>query len=334
MSNDSPQDRLLYFRPRARWREGAFDSATLSTQLQGINEVAADGNAHRLFVVSSGRQHGELVRYDLSKQSFAIMLPGASATYVDVAKDLQLVAYVNSQDNTLWVSRFDGAGRRQLDSAGMSVQLPRWSPDGKSIAFMGKQPKRPWRIFIAPVAGGKPKEASQSDDNQGAPTWSPDGKSLVYGNVDCEGEETCAIHKIDVANGEVTKLPDSQGLGTARWSPDGKHIAALNPAQHKLVVFDVGRREWRALAENVNGNDISWSSDSRFIYSRSSMNGQASILRVPESGGSVQTVLNLRSFSQETGELDTWFSLTPDNELLLNRWLNTSEIYALSYREQ
>jgi hypothetical protein len=51
-------------------------------------------------------------------------------------------------------------------------------------------------------------------------------------------------------------------------------------------------------------------------------------------GGAVETVLNLDSFSKSVGQLDTWFSLTPDNALLLNRWLNTSEIYALNYKEE
>jgi len=41
--------------------------------------------------------------------------------------------------------------------------------------------------------------------------------------------------------------------------------------------------------------------------------------------------LKLDSFSKAAGQLDTWFSLTPDNALILNRWLNTSEIYALNY---
>jgi len=62
-----------------------------------------------------------------------------------------------------------------------------------------------------------------------------------------------------------------------------------------------------------------------------SMSGETEILRVAVGGGSVQIVLKLDSFSKAAGQLDTWFSLTPDNALILNRWLNTSEIYALNY---
>lgn len=333
VSNDSEGEHLLYFRWRPWWRASEFEASALSTKFKRIDALTADSVARRLFVISGGQSHGELARYDLSTRSFTMMLPGTSATFVDMTKNLALVTYVKSQDSTLWVSRTDGMGKKELSPVGMMVELPRWSPDGEWIAFMGKQPNRPWRIFIIPAAGGTPKEASQGDDNQGAPTWSPDGNSLVYGNLDCQGDHTCGVHKIDLASGKITTLPGSQGLGTARLSPDGQHIAALSPALHKLYVFDVGQRRWRVLADGINGNDVSWSSDSRFIYTKSSMSGQAKILRVAVRGDAVETVLNLGSFSEAAGELDVWFALTPDNALLLNRWLNASEIYALNYQE-
>jgi Tol biopolymer transport system component len=263
-----------------------------------------------------------------------MLLPGSSATYVDLSKNNGLVTYVETRDNTLWVSQTDGSEARQLTPAGVGVELPRWSPDGKWIAYMGKLPDRPWRIFVVPAAGGASREASQSDDNQGAPTWSSDGRFLAYGSVLCLPERTCAIHTIDLASGKIATISDSQGLGTARWSPDGRYIAALNPVKNELFVFDLDRRKWRKLAEGINGNDVSWSSDSKYVYTKSSMSGQTEILRVGVGGGPTQTVLNLDSFSKAAGQLDTWFSLTPDNALVLNRWLNTSEIYALSYGER
>jgi Tol biopolymer transport system component len=199
---------------------------------------------------------------------------------------------------------------------------------------MGQLPHRPVRIFVLPASGGVFREASKGDDSQGAPTWSPDGRFLVYGNVFCQQGSTCAIHRIDLASGQVTTLPGSQGLSTARWSPDGRHIAALNSLRRELSVFDFGSRRWRKLADGINGNDVSWSSDSKYVYTKSSMQGPTEILRVAVGGGAVETVLNLDSFSKSVGQLDTWFSLTPDNALLLNRWLNTSEIYALNYKEE
>ena len=144
----------------------------------------------------------------------------------------------------------------------------------------------------------------------------------------------CAVHTIDLASGKVATLPDSQGLGTARWSPDGHHIAALKPGKNELYIFDLDRQKWRRLAEGINGNDISWSSDSKYVYTKSSMSGETEILRVGVGGGAPQSVLKLDSFSRAAGQLDTWFSLTPDSAIVLNRWLNTSEIYALDYSEK
>jgi Tol biopolymer transport system component len=327
----STENRLLQLRPQPWWRTGSFQTYSLSTHLDKIGGLAADAGARKIFVINGENQQGELVRYDLSTRSFTMLLPEAFATFVDFTKNREFATYVKSQNASLWVSRADGSDARQLSPAGMGVQLPRWSPDGKWIAFMGQLPHRPFRIFVLPAAGGVFKEASRGDDSQGAPTWSPDGRFLVYGNVFCQEGGTCAIHRIDLASGKVITLPNSQGLSTARLSPDGRHIAALNAVERELLVFDRGSQRWRKLADGINGNDVSWSSDSRYVYTKSSMSGPTEILRVAVGGGTVETVLNLDSFSKSVGQLDTWFSLTPDNAVLLNRWLNTSEIYALNY---
>ena len=322
---------FLYLRSRQWWGRWSLQVTDLGTRLRKIDGIAADTSSRRLFVLSSDPLHGELVRYDRASQSFAMLLPGIAATFVDYAKRTGRITFVKPPDNALWLSRVDGSEAKQLSPAGMNVELPRWSPNGKSIAFMGKTGALPWRIFIVGAMGGLPKEASEGNDNQGAPTWSPDGKSLAYGGVHCQEEHTCAIHRIDMESGRITTIPGSQGLGTARWSPDGRYIAALNPVRAELHVFDVGRQKWRRLAEGINGNDLNWSSDSRNLYANTSVTGKAQILRIPTEGGSAEVVVNLDSLSKSVGYLGNWFSLTPDDSIMLNRWLDGSEIYALSY---
>jgi len=199
---------------------------------------------------------------------------------------------------------------------------------------MGLVAGKPYRDYILALDRGHdaiPEEASKGEDNQGAPTWSPDGRFLVYGNVRCREENSCAIHQIDLSKHESTKIAGSDGLTTARLSPDGRHIAALNISEHAIYILDTQNSTWRKLTDQVDGNDLSWSSDSTFVYAKSYMRGTVEIVRVPASGGAMQTVIDLNVFSKAAGQLDTWFGLTPDNSIMLNHVLMTNEIYDITY---
>ncbi len=74
------------------------------------------------------------------------------------------------------------------------------------------------------------------------------------------------MHKIDIASGQESAVPESEGLGTARWSPDGKFIAALDSIKHRVMLFSESTNRWRELAGDVNGNDLSWSTDSKCLF--------------------------------------------------------------------
>jgi Tol biopolymer transport system component len=328
---DAKSDHLSLLSNSAWWRRQAWHSTAISTQFQVIGGIAANENGKELLLLTAMHPQAELVRYSPSIRSYTALLPGQSATYVDISRDMSSATYVDSQSFSLWVSRTDGSDRRQLSPPGMSVELPRWSPDGKLIAFMANTSHRTYRVFIVPASGREIKEASEGDDSQGAPTWSPDGRYLVYGGVLCQESHSCAIHRIDLQTGHVTTIPGSTGLQTARWSPDGRHIAALDGVQKQLRVFDFGREEWRTLAEGIDGNDVSWSSDSRFVYTKRSSSGKTEIVRVAIDGGSLQTALNLDSFGKSMGDPGIWFSVAPDNSVLISRWVNGAEIYSLSY---
>ncbi len=134
---------------------------------------------------------------------------------------------------------------------------------------MGAMPGHPWRDYILRVSDGALRGASKRSDNQGAPTWSPHGKYLLYGNVMCQETQSCAIHRIDVATGKAETIPGSSGLMTARWSPNGKYIAALQPTSFQLMLFDGATQKWRPLANGIDGADLSWSPDSHYICGHS-----------------------------------------------------------------
>ena len=60
-----------------------------------------------------------------------------------------------SEGQSLWRGRKKDASQRlHLTFPPMEVELPRWSPDGKRIAFMGlKSPRDRWQTYVVPFEG-------------------------------------------------------------------------------------------------------------------------------------------------------------------------------------
>lgn len=310
-----------------------FTPVEFRDQLANIFALALDRTTRTLFVLSGATGGTELLRFNPATREFSPFLPGVAAKDVNFARDGRWITYVGPQGNSLWISRADGSQKRQVSFHAAEMELPRWSPDGHWLAVMAKLPNRPWRIFLIPAAGGAPKEASGGTDNQGAPTWSPDGRWLIYGTVKCQEVGRCAIHKIDLSTGQVLTLPGSQGMGTARWSPDGRYVAALYPERRQVYVFDLRTERWRKLADGVNGNDLNWSADSRYVYASRPIGDKPEILRMSLSDGKVNSAVDLSAFSRLAGRVDTWFGMASDGSIIFMRWLDQSEVYALHYQE-
>ena len=58
-------------------------------------------------------------------------------------------------------------------------QSPKWSADGKYIAFVSDRSGRD-EIWISDPEGRSPKKITDLDNEKNAPIWSPDSKSLLY----------------------------------------------------------------------------------------------------------------------------------------------------------
>lgn len=336
------QEKIYFLEKRQDPWNSDFDLEEMNSRVDSMSDLTLDKKSNKLYALGNyaGPENGvvtsrlDVLKFDVHSSEFSLFLPGISANEVNFSRDGRSIAYIREPDQTLWVSRPDGSGARQIETQASHLELPRWSPDGRWLAFMGQRPGKPWRIFVVSSSGGRPREASVGTDNQGAPTWSPDGRWLAYGNVECQEEGTCAIHKIEVATGREMTVPGSDGLGTARWSPDGRHIAALNPVGHEVHVFDVATQQWRKLIDNVNGNDLSWSADSRYLYASRPAGDQPEILRISLKDSKVETSVDLRSFVALSGQIGKWFAVAPDGSVLISREMAGKEIYSLGYTEK
>jgi Tol biopolymer transport system component len=319
----------------AWWWESPLQLAETKLGMKVLDAIAFDPGSHRVFVLGGPGVAGDLVRYDPQTKGFREILPGFAGEFLDYSRDGQWIAFVRygERRSTLWVSHADGSNARQLTDPSEDVQLPHWSPDGNQLAYISKTADRPWRIMIQRLADSARREASEGNDNQGAPTWSPDGRFLVYGTVQCQPTNTCAIRRIDLSTGKVQTLPGSEGLFTARWSPDGHWIAATRLEQHQIFLFEVATQRWRKLADAVDGTDLSWSANSQYLYVNLA-GPNARIVRIRVTDGHWETVADLRSQNIfNLADVQTLgFSLAPDNSLILHTRVDPTEIYSYDLR--
>ena len=207
----------------------------------------------KLFVIGQ-TYRGELMRYDSKSSQFSPFLEGTSAEYVAFSKDGQWVAYVSYPEGTLWRSKLDGSERLQLTYPPMYPVLPRWSPDAKKIVFFefALSSDKTARIYEVSSECGSPRQLIPADPrHQLDPNWSPDGSKIVYGGQ--SGDAASAIRILDIASHQVSNLPDSQGLFSPRWSPNGRYILAFSADSMKLLLFDFQTQKWTELAKGPMG---------------------------------------------------------------------------------
>ena len=282
----------------------------------------------RLFVVGS-QPRGELARYDTRSGQFVPYLSGISADSVAFSRDGQWCAYAAFPEGTLWRSKVDGSQRLQLTFPPMTVFLPRWSPDSKRIAFQGQAPGNPWKMYLVSAEGGAPQEVLPGFGDVG---WSADGNSLVFSDTPTYVEPgpatKVALHILDLRTHQVSTLPDSQGLRSPRWSPDGRYIAALRAGPEALTLFDFSTRKWVELTTTVTVNWPSWSRDSKHIYF-DSVGADSAFYRVRVSDRKLERLVSLKGVRRTS--LFLWSGLAPDDSPLVLRDVGTQEIYALEW---
>jgi dipeptidyl aminopeptidase/acylaminoacyl peptidase len=105
-----------------------------------------------------------------------------------ISPDGTRVAYVvtevlkeeNRTNADIWVISADGSGEpRKLTSSPKRDAHPRWSPDGKWIAFESSRDGE-GQIFLLPVGGGEARKVTTLATGAGQAVWAPDGKSLAF----------------------------------------------------------------------------------------------------------------------------------------------------------
>jgi len=109
------------------------------------------------------------------------------ATDPQISPDGQWVAYVrrfsdiqtDRRYGNLWLAKVDGAVHRPLTSGRTHEDSPRWSPDGKRLAFISDKGGTP-QLYVRYMDTGESFAVTSAPTPPANPTWSADGALLAY----------------------------------------------------------------------------------------------------------------------------------------------------------
>ena len=85
----------------------------------------------------------------------------------------------DKQATSIWVVPADGSSAARLFTAGPQDSSPRWSPDGKWLAFVAERGHGP-QLHLAPLGGGEAIALTELPHGVSQPVWSPDGSCLAF----------------------------------------------------------------------------------------------------------------------------------------------------------
>ena len=296
-----------------------------------FSDPAADDVPNQAFVIGSLRR-AELVRYVTQTGELVPYLSGISAEGVEASRDGQWVAYTVFPEGTLWRSNITGSERVQLTFAPMRAFLPRWSPDGKQIAFIGTATGDRWTTYLIPSQGGVARQMIPENDEIADATWMPNGSSIIFGPW--SSGQSRGIKVLDLNTNRVSPLPGAMEMWSPRISPDGRYIAALSQKESKMMLFNSRTQKWEELSDHYSGYP-SWSRDGKFLYFQDWNHGTgypSRVVRIRIRDRRLETVVDLKNLDRlSIGTFMSWSGLAPDDSVLLSRNNSTQEIYAVKW---
>jgi TolB protein len=133
------------------------------------------------------------------------------------------IAYVVKRGNRyeLQIADADGAGAETALASFEPIISPAWSPDGRRLAYVSFENKKPV-VYVHSLLDGKRQVAANFRGSNSAPAWSPDGRTLA---VSLSREGGSQIFLMSPDGSGVRRLTSSPAIDTEpRYSPDGRWI--------------------------------------------------------------------------------------------------------------
>lgn len=135
---------------------------------------------------------------------------------------------------TLQRSDYDGARATTLLQSREPILSPRFAPDGRRIAYVSFEQRRP-RIFLQNIDTGRREQLTNYEGLNGAPAFSPDGNRLAF-VLSKDGNPE--IYVMDLNSRQLTRLTNHYAIDTEPfWGKDGQTIYFTSDRAGKPQIY-------------------------------------------------------------------------------------------------
>ena len=196
--------------------------------LNTFQELALSPDGKKIAVVA----RGEIFAASAKDGGDAVRVTRAYARdgQITWASDSKRIAYISERNGNgqLFLYDFMTNTETQLTSDKLNDAAPKFSPDGKSLAFV--RDRKELRVFDVATKQERVVSSGYLSASQNTLVWSPDSKWIAYGALSTKAFRN--VFAVSVSGGEaraVSSLPNGF-IASVSWSPDGTYML-FNSAQ-------------------------------------------------------------------------------------------------------